>query len=637
MTEPPLSDQEFIQRWKRIVKPTDFPGIPWLTDEVVLENYKKFGDAGVQSMLNLLAERERKIIRAIGDPYQFGAILPCWKRADRFLAPDNKDGSEWERMCRLLVVLGGNRSSKSRWAARRVVRTAIKHPGTRIVCICQKMETSRQVMQDFVWQVLPREIRAINKKKDPRHIFHVQYTKATGFGDPPKIVFPAAGTKSSEIIFLTYTQDPADYEGIQLGNPNEPGLVGYWADESLPLPWLTLLRYRSVTCDAVGIWTFTVIKGMTQTLQEVLGAGTSVETRPAEMLADRQNLPGIPKGHMPVVQRGANKETAIVYFHTDENPFSGYKRLKQELQGKSVETIERRAYGYARAIRGRRFAKFGAWNIVKPEEVPLEGTNYMHVDPADARNWFAVWLRVTRTGHVYVWAEWPTVEELGEWAVATERNPDEGGSGWDGDIGPAQETQGYGVARYKRTFLEIEEREWKRMGSAGTSDSAGTSTMNRTGAGRAPGAAGVRQPYLYRRTVDRRFGPSPITLPGGLTTLAEVTCLWQQLNEEQPGAPALPWELASGAGLEEDGAEMIQEALDFDRERPIDPVLNCPRLFVSEACQNVVWALSNYTGRDKQKGACKDPIDCLRDSFTSGLEYVSPISAGTGRPRAVYA
>lgn len=626
-----LSDAEFLRRWHWAAPVTKYQGIPWLTDQEMLDCYHREGEEGVKALLKLWEMREKRVRKAINDPYNFAMELACWARADRFLTP--KEGDEWAHRTRLLLVLGGNRSSKSQWAADRVVRTLVKYPGTRIVAICQKMETSRQVMQDYIWSELPKEIKALNKKRDPRNIYHVHRSKATGFGDPPRIVFPAHGERASELIFLTYTQDPADYEGIQLGNPWVPGVLGYWADESLPLPWLTLLRYRSVTCDAKGIWTFTVLRGMTQTLDDALGAGKVVETRPAELLADRQNLPDIPKGHMPTVQHGAAPETAVVYFHTDENPFAGYERLKRELAGRSVETIERRAYGFPRAVRGRRFRNFGAWNMVKPEDVPLEGTNYLHVDPADARNWFMVWLRVTPTGHIYAWAEWPSVGELGEWAVATERNPDEGGSGWDGDPGPAQETLGYGVARYKRLMLNIEEEEWKRMGSAGTFGNAGTFG---TGPARA-GAGGARQPYVYRRTVDRRFGPSPITLPGGLTTLAEVTSLWQQLNEEQPGAPALPFDLASGAGLEEDGAEMIQGALDFDRERAIDPILNCPRLFVSERCSNLAWALANYTGRDGQKGACKDPIDCLRDSFTSGLEYIPPLSRQVVRAQAVYA
>lgn len=615
-----ISDQEFLQRWRKSCPVTDYPGLPFLSEQELLDYWHRKGPDGLNPLVKIWEARESRVRQAIKDPFQFGLELDCWKRADRFLYP--KDGDEWAQKIRLLLVLGGNRSGKSRWAADRVVKTLVRNPGTRIVCVCQKMETSRQVMQEYIWAELPRELRALNKKKDPANIFHVQYSKATGFGDPPRIVFPAKDGRASEIIFLTYTQDPADYEGIQLGNPWVPGLVGYWADESLPLPWLTLLRYRSVTCDAKGIWTFTVLRGMTQTLDDALGAGTVEESRPAELLAGRQNLPGIPVGHMPTVQHGAAPETAVVYFHTDENPFAGYKRLKVELQGRSVETIERRAYGFPRAIRGKRFRNFGSWNIVKPNEVPLEGTNYMHVDPADARNWFCMWMRVLPGGHVYVWAEWPTVEEFGEWAVSTERNPDEGGSGWDGDKGPAQETLGYGIARYKRLFLQIEEGEWKRMGSAGTVASAGT---------------GKVQPYVFRRTVDRRFGPSPITLPGGLVTLAEVTSLWQQLNEEQPGAPAMAFDLASGAGLEEDGSEMIQAALDFDREQRLDPARNCPRLFVSERCQNTIWALSNYTGRDGQRGACKDPIDCLRDSFTSGLEYIPPLSRVVRRPQAVYA
>jgi hypothetical protein len=37
---------------------------------------------------------------------------------------------------------------------------------------------------------------------------------------------------------------------------------------------------------------------------------------------------------------------------------------------------------------------------------------------------------------------------------------------------------------------------------------------------------------------------------------------------------------------------------------------------------NLIWCLSEHTGRDLQKGASKDPIDCLGMLLTASIEYV---------------
>jgi hypothetical protein len=39
---------------------------------------------------------------------------------------------------------------------------------------------------------------------------------------------------------------------------------------------------------------------------------------------------------------------------------------------------------------------------------------------------------------------------------------------------------------------------------------------------------------------------------------------------------------------------------------------NQPKLYISENCQNLIFCLKEWTGQDGQKGASKDPIDCLR-------------------------
>jgi len=60
-----------------------------------------------------------------------------------------------------------------------------------------------------------------------------------------------------------------------------------------------------------------------------------------------------------------------------------------------------------------------------------------------------------------------------------------------------------------------------------------------------------------------------------------------------------------------DADDAVQDALDWTPERR-------PRLFVSEDCPNTIYALENWRGVDGEKGATKDPVDCVRYFYTSG-------------------
>jgi len=591
-----MSSIELLIAGLQSLKPSRQPFPPWPSDEALRALIVQKGEAGLQEIAELYTARERVIREAKLDPFGKGFEWKCWKRADDLLPVIVWDKTKFDYLVpindiRLMVVLGGNRASKTTWAVKRCLQSALRFDRTRLIFLCQKLETSRQVQQAYIWDFLPQQIKALNGKSDRKRTFYVKYQKGTGFsGD--KIVFP----NESEIVFLVYTQSPSDYEGIQVGCPNQPAVPGWYADESLPLDWLTLLRTRSATFDAVGIWTFTPLSGMTPSLKETIGQGKVLEYEMEPYLAGRQNLPGLPKGAMPTVQEGSRPDTRVIYFHTRENPLGGYDRVVNACKGKPWYMAERTLCGFTRDTRGRMFGTFGSWNVIASDQLPSEAVVYMHVDPHPARNWFILWVAVDPAGRVYAVDEWPPEQEFGEWAVATTRNPSaDSGLGWDGDTGPAQEPAGLGIAQYK---LEIQRREGKLQEAR-------------------------RHWTVVRRTVDRRAGPVPIPIGSGPST-----CLWQELNDEQSTGQetvgGMDFELAGGSGIEEDGLELIRQALFVDLDKALDPLSNYPKLFVSDKCRQLIWALENFTGRDKIRGACKDPIDCLRDMFTSGLDYIEP-------------
>jgi hypothetical protein len=67
----------------------------------------------------------------------------------------------------------------------------------------------------------------------------------------------------------------------------------------------------------------------------------------------------------------------------------------------------------------------------------------------------------------------------------------------------------------------------------------------------------------------------------------------------------------TGKGID-DGCNHVNELLDFKENEPVVPVLNEPRLYLSDRCEQVDWALHNYTGRGGEKGACKEWADLCR-------------------------
>ena len=52
-------------------------------------------------------------------------------------------------------------------------------------------------------------------------------------------------------------------------------------------------------------------------------------------------------------------------------------------------------------------------------------------------------------------------------------------------------------------------------------------------------------------------------------------------------------------------------------------IMGRPRLRIVRGCEQVLWALSNFTGAAGEEGACKDPIDCLEYGARGNLLHVT--------------
>jgi hypothetical protein len=182
-----------------------------------------------------------------------------------------------------------------------------------------------------------------------------------------------------------------------------------------------------------------------------------------------------------------------------------------------------------------------------------------------------------------VYREWPStghpgayipgIGDPGPWTLP--------GQPADGVRGPAQSAFGFGLDRYIQEILRLEGKE-----------------------------------EIQERWMDSRYAANPTTTKEGSTTHIE------QLAELD-----MQFLAASGKEIVE-GTGLINDKLDYDSEielgkfSPTLARLNEPKLFISRNCTNTIYSLREWTGKDKQHGACKDPIDVLRYATLAGLDYI---------------
>jgi hypothetical protein len=573
----------------------------------------KAGEPGLAPYAEWLLARRRLMSNAEDNPLVHGWVPPSWQLVDQAL-----DKSE------TVALFGANRTTKSWWAGHRFCEAAWNYPGGTLVALAEKEQTSIATQQKIIWHFLRYYIEKFNRRQATG--FKVAYSTAGGFTEG-KIVLPngMGRVDGTEIYCLTYKQLAKDYEGWEFGakvkelKQRADGTVipniGWWADESLTIQWLETLTRRGPFRQAKGVWTFTPKDGITPAIKEFLGAAPVVlEDAPAELLPAAR-IPGCRAGHMPVVVQPKHPKARAIYFHLGANPFGDYtNQVKALCRGKHSEYVERIAYGYARDAVGRAFTRFGPHNIVPEQHLPAVGTNYMVCDPAESRPFFALWVRVTPGDKpdYYIYRDWPDEQTYGEWAVAYEGEISEDAMrGWDGAPGPAQGNYDGGVTGFKREWYGL---ETVRPGGGGSDP-----YRKKLQAQADKSGVAVRE-TIEERLIDSRAAPRPHIENNGQTCV-----LWQfaeQHTDGQGGGTLEPMEFRVASGERID-LNIIKELLDYDTDAA-GRITRPPRLYVSERCKQVIWALSNYTGRSGERGASKDPVDCLRYMASGNLEHVTP-------------
>jgi phage terminase large subunit-like protein len=618
-------------------------------------------ELGVTELERFLNDRIALIRRAEHDPLRFGWEPPVWHLCDALLGFEwvpEKEAEEirlalgFKGAVSTLLINGGNRAGKSEYAAKRLNLVLSRRDDRRAWAFQSSAGNSIEMQQPVVWRYMPVEWRREVKSA----VAYVSYKQKMGFSEGRFVV-----DNGSECTFRNYEQEKTKIEG------GECDFV--WADELIPPDWVETLGLRIATRNGRMLVTFTPVQGYSATVKLFQdGAKTVLEEtgwllpkgneepdlvrqlgfRDAEEMGLAEKLgpncvAGDPMGYrqqgaaagtepragaaagteprferVPRVMKCLEDGKAVVFFYSSDNPFGNPRRVWEEIKGKNIFYRRERFYGLANKTAACMFPKFGKVHIVPPAAVPRKGSRYMVVDPCSGRNFFMLWGIRTPQG-LTIYREWPGTIEIpgygapGLWAI-----PD--GKKADGRAGPAQKALGFGLLAYKREIARLEGWKVRQQGAAAETGPRQQGAAAETGP-REWDQFGPAEERIALRFMDSRFADSKIIGDVGSTTLLD--------EFEGIGLSFLPT-CTEGASRISEGVAIINDWLDYDETREVD-YFNRPRLFVSEECVNLIFALQNWTGQDGTSGACKDPVDCLRYLLLKGVEYLGEDEGGEVR------
>jgi hypothetical protein len=572
------------------------------------------------------AKREAFIRQEQHDPLQFGWEQPPMKILRALLAGTYQPGqfgvsvapANWrqEKTANDIVLLGGNGSGKTEVQAKIAMEVLAGRASMEARCFSQNEQTSIRYIQRALYRYLPPELR---KLKSQGTTTKISYKEATGFSENCFIL----PNHSACLLptYKAYQQDPMSVEG------GEADIVTW--DEEAPGQLLETLRFRVHKKGGIVLGGFTPVGGYTETVGQYIEGAVILEVIPARKVVwdwwnrtwqwgdwlvpkERELVKGCPPGHVPlVVQAGVGGGRRFaVGFPTVFNPYTNVEAIAESVQGKPLDFALERLWGWPTKIARKAFPNFGDVHIVPPEKLPKpeDLTIYQWMDPHGDRNWFMLWVGVDRDGTKWVLREWPDAQSMGEWALP--------GSKPDGKVGPAQ-TMGSGKAfnDYKRIVLEIEgwqcspEGQWQ-AGAAGWE--VRDRRLDPRPAGTSVPSDEEARTYLDYLQEPIRNGAGEIICPG-LDVLAGPDC-----------------------SIEE-GKQWVNNWLTagWNPSAPVTP-LNCPKFYVSSACENLIWSLRTWTGLDGLKGASKDPIDCLKGLAKMDIRHLPPGALGSYGGGAAY-
>lgn len=610
-------------------KQREHPVIPLISEGVLLS-------LPPAAAVEALRRREEAIRLEEEDPFRHGYEPAMWRLVDRQVI-ERRLETNCEPFVLNVTLLGGIRSGKTDFAAKRIVQHFIYTERAWCWALHETERSSQTIGQGRIYKYLPAEFRTDSGNLKSNRENKLKYKHGFGFTG---MAFTLLGRLFD---FKVYGADNAALQGAELtcGWSDElvPKVVAETVQERLntkaalvagmkgefrealayldagkPIPGELLARVYT----GVHLRSFTPKEGYTPVVADTLdGAVTTIE-EPAEILpiygprAVDGTQPILGYQNVPRVKRCKRRDHIVCYFHTKDNLYGGnWRGLMVTLETAKDEEKRITAYGDVKKAWAGAFPKFkDTVHVIKRSQVPKKGTWYHVVDPCSGRNFFMGWYLRDAHNRTYVIREWPQagdyipgVGDPGDWAVSSTT-----AKKFDGDMGPAQVSFGFGLNDYKDEIARVE-KELGEWWNAKTN------------------ADGILEPgppiVPEERHMDSRFGNAPTPREDASTTLIE--------EFEEIG---IYFEPAPGEHQSE-GIQLINTELSFDDSKPVSS-LNAPKLYIVDECQAHIFALQNWTGKDGQKGACKDPKDVLSYHLLSAPEDVSGQPQNNRRARAAY-
>lgn len=632
----------------------------------------------------LLRMRTKELELEALDPLRNGYEPPIWHVCDALLGipycydrwflkqcrlrlpdcgPEKTDREVWDTFCELmrkflgydrpvkmLLIMGGNRAAKSEYAAKRGMMIVTEKENSRIYAMHMSEPRSKRDQQPLFWKYMPVEwqVQVASLKA------YIKYKEKTGFAENSFITF-----NGSSGNFLNYMQEKdTALQGME---------ADYVApDELIPADWVEDLLLRLATRAGKGCLTFTPINGYTPTVKIFCDGAKVAKTIPAYLcprdggepdearalhltsdqytelwkavdqnraaMAPQSNPEDVLEWLVPIgggpapadkrvfdevprVMRCVDPRKAVVFFNPSDNPYGNPKEVIADLRKKARGYVRERFYGLAEKTISVLIPKFKRKiHVIPASRIPTGGTNYFFMDPAGDRNSFMSWFKIIRKD-VYLYREWPGRYHIpgvgipGPWAIPSGKKDGIN----DGAPGEGQKPSfGFGNARYKFEIARLERwedyRKWKeeignlKLGKEEyPKDEDLEEWDDRNGA----------EEVITSRFVDSRAASTPRVEKDRPVTLKT------QFDDIK-----IFFFLTPGADIA-DGVSKINSALDYELDEH-ENFINLAHFFVSEECENSIYALENWMNVDGQDGACKDPIDLIRYLFMAECEDVGP-------------
>ena len=195
---------------------------------------------GEQKWIQYLKRREDIIRREQHDPLRHGWEAPIWKVCDALLGlpwTDQERGQRireilgFEEPVRVLLILGGNRASKTEYAAKRMTQLLHYKKAANAWLLHSTAPRSVETHHKLMWKFMPPQYRHFIRSE----VEYISYKQKTGFSEHKFVL-----SNYSECRFMNYAMEKDD--ALQ-----GPEVDGWWGDELIPPDWIEELEIRAAT------------------------------------------------------------------------------------------------------------------------------------------------------------------------------------------------------------------------------------------------------------------------------------------------------------------------------------------------------------------------------------------------------